>query len=419
MLEHLGEAQGALTRLHLGPFTPFLVTHPEHLRRILRTNAANYPRGAAMWKALSRLVGDGIGGEGAQWHASREVLRGAFSGAYLAQMGPQMAGSIDAAVADLGARGGAGRPLDASVEMTRVVQRVIDPVFFGRLIPDGEGDRLGAAVGTAMGSLLWRMAMPFVPHSVPLPGDRAFRKATRTVNEILRPVVTAARNAPRDGGDVVTRLSNGTGPDGAPLTDDQVCDDIVALFVAGSESSAIGLTWIWVALAQHPDVARRVRAEVDAVLDGARPAREHVRRLTYTQQVLREVMRVYSVGWAVPRTALEDDVIDGVPIPAGSTLAISPYLTHRIEEFWPDPLRFDPARFDRAEVQSRHPLAYVPFGDGVHQCLGEAFFQQEATLVVAAMLSRYDVAVAGRVTPKLSLTLQPQEPVQLVVTPRH
>ncbi|MQY06263.1 cytochrome P450 [Actinomadura macrotermitis] len=418
LLDELGEAQGEITRLRLGPFTPYLVTRPEHLQQILRTNAGNYPRGAAMWQALGRLTGDGIAGEGPQWHASREILRGAFSGSQLAQAGEQMSDSIVAAVEEMAARSGPDRPVDAGVEMTRVVQRVVDPVFFGRLIPEGEGDRLGEAIATAMGSLLWRMAMPFVPHAIPLPGDRAFRRATRTVHEILRPVVAAARSGPRDGQDVVTRLSNGVGADGAPLTDDQVCQDIIALFVAGSESSAIGLTWIWAALAAHPQVAERVRAEVDQVIGSGRPGREHVRRLGYTQQVLREVMRIHSVGWAVPRMATEDDVLGGVPIPAGSTLVVSPYLTHRLAEFWPDPLRFDPGRFERDQVQRRHPLAYLPFGDGVHKCLGEAFFYQEATLIVAALLSRYQVKVADSVMPKLSLTLQPRDPVRLIVTPR-
>ncbi|GAA2165377.1 cytochrome P450 [Actinomadura napierensis] len=420
MLQTVGQnADGAIARLHLGPFRPFLVSHPDHLKHILRDRSDNYPRGAAMWDALGRLAGKGIGGEGEQWHASREILKPAFSARYLSAASEQMIDSILGAVQDLGRRAGAGHPVDAGREMTRIVQRVIDPLFFGRLVPAGEGDRLGDAIATAMGSLLWRMAMPFMPHWIPVPGDRAFRAATRTVNEILRPVVHQARAGGGDGNDVVTRLLNGAGADGAPLTDEQVCDDIVALFVAGSESSAIALSWVWVALAQHPDVAERVVQEVDAVVGQDRPRYEHIRKLSYTQMVLKEVLRIYSVGWAVPRMALKDDVIEGVAIPAGATLAISPYLTHRLESVWPDPHRFDPTRFTPEQNRSRHPLAYVPFGSGVHQCLGEAFFGQEAALIVAAVLSRYRVEVAAPVEPKLSLTLQPSEPVELILTPRR
>ncbi|GGV11078.1 cytochrome P450 [Actinomadura cremea] len=419
LLDSIGrDADGAITRLNLGPFRPFLVTHPDDLQHILRDHRDNYPRGAAMWRALGRLTGDGIGGEGDQWAASREILRNAFSGRYLAAMSEQMISSIDGAVEDLGRRTGSGRPVDAGVEMTRVVQRVINPVFFGSLVPDEEGDRLGDAIATAMGSLLWRMAMPFMPHAIPVPGDRRFNRATRTVNEILRPAVSAAREGERDGRDVVTLLLNGTGADGRPLTDEQVCQDIIALFVAGSESSAIALTWIWAALARRPEIAAAVTEEVDREVGDAPLRREHVRRLSYTQMVLDEVLRIYSVGWAVPRMAVRDDVIGEVEIPAGSTLAISPYLTHRLEEFWERPLEFDPGRFAKERVRARHPLAYLPFGDGVHQCLGQAFFAQEATLIVASVLRRYRVAVRGAVEPKLSLTLQPRESVELILTPR-
>lgn len=422
MLQQVGhDADGAIARLDLGPFRPFLVSHPDHLKHILRDRSDNYPRGAAMWDALGRLAGKGIGGEGAQWHASREILKPAFSARHLSSASEQMIDSILGAVQDLGRRAATGRPVDAGREMTRIVQRVIDPLFFGRLVPAEEGDRLGDAIATAMGSLLWRMAMPFMPHSIPVPGDRAFKAATRTVNEILRPVVHQARagGAGGDGNDVATRLLNGVGADGAPLTDEQVCDDIVALFVAGSESSAIALSWVWVALAQHPHVAEEVVREVDAVVGRDRPRYEHIRKLNYTQMVLKEVLRIYSVGWAVPRVALEDDVIDGVAVPAGATLAISPYLTHRLDSVWPDPHRFDPTRFTPERNRSRHPLAYVPFGSGVHQCLGEAFFGQEAALIVAAILGHYRVELAAPVEPKLSLTLQPREPVELILTPRR
>ncbi|MGK5557209.1 cytochrome P450 [Actinomadura kijaniata] len=411
------EEPGRITQLRLGPFRPLLVTHPDHLRHVLRDRADNYPRGAAMWSALGRLTGDGIGGEGPRWHASRQILQSAFSGAHLRQMSGAMLDGITAGTDELVERAATG-PVDAGTEMTRLVQRVIDPVFFGDLIPDGEGDRLGESIATAMGSLLWRMALPFVPHAVPLPGDLAFWRATRTVRGILQPLLAEARRRAAPEHSVITKLMRGTGPDGRPLTDQQIVDDIVALFVAGSESSAIALTWVWVALAEHPHVLERVREEVDRVIGDGGLRRDHVRELAYTKMVLREVLRIYSVGWAVPRMAAADDVLGDVPVRAGTTLVISPYLTHRLPEFWPDPLRFDPLRFTRERARARDPLAYLPFGDGVHQCLGEAFFLEEATLVVAELVRRCDIAVADPVRPKLSLTVQPRRPVRLRVAPR-
>ncbi|HEX2313318.1 MAG TPA: cytochrome P450 [Thermomonospora sp.] len=423
-LEDVGRsAEGALTRVSLGPFRPYLVTHPAHLEHILRGNAGNYPRGAMMWKAFSRLTGEGIAGEGPAWEASRAILAPAFSGQYVSQITDQMADAVGAAVDDLAARAAHG-PVDTGVEMTRVVQRVVNLVFFGNRIPPEDGDRLGAAISTAMGSFMWRMAMPFVPHAIPMPGDRRFHAATRTVDEILGPIVAESRRRPAGDQDVVARLLRGTGADGSPLTDEQVRDDIVGLFVAGSESSAVALTWLWVALDAHPDVAARLYDEVDRVVGDGPPRREHVRRLTYTRMVIQEVLRLYSVGWAVPRMATADDVIDGVHIRAGSTLVLSPYLTHRIPGVWEDPYRFDPERFTpervKARVREHGRFAYLPFGLGVHECLGQHFFEVEAALIVASIVARLRPALAtdGPVEPQLALTMRPRGPVLFTFAPK-
>jgi cytochrome P450 len=417
-VEEVGRrAQGAIARLELGPFRPLLVTHPEHLQYVLREGAENYVRGAAMWDALGRLTGRGIAGEGPGWSASRDILRKGMSGGYLQQSGAGIADSIDQAVEELAGRAGR-QPVDAVAQMTRLVHRVINPVFFGSRISVEQCDRLGAEVATALGALLWRMAMPFVPHRVPMPGDRAFLRATRSINRTLLPVIDAARREDMGGTDLMSGLLRGCGADGRPLSDEHVSQDIVALFVAGSESSALTLTWAWVVLARHPAVVAKVRQEADQVLAGGPPRPEHVRKLVFTQQVMAEVMRLYSMAWAVPRVARKDDHVGEVPVPAGTTLVISPYLTHRLAEFWPDPLRFDPHRFDKPAVRARHSMAYLPFGDGAHQCVGQAFFAMESVLVLATVLSRYDVQVCGNPRPRLAVALPPRDRLGLTLTPR-
>ncbi|MBQ1099129.1 hypothetical protein KBY55_24490 [Streptomyces sp. b94] len=149
-----------------------MVTHPDHLQYVLRDGAQNYVRGAAMWDALGRLTGSGIAGEGPGWLASRDILRKGMSGGYLQRSGAGIAASIDQAVEELAGRAGR-QPVDTVAQMTRLVHRVINPVFFGSRISAEQCDRLGAEVATALGALLWRMTMPFVPHRVPMPGDRA------------------------------------------------------------------------------------------------------------------------------------------------------------------------------------------------------------------------------------------------------
>ncbi|MFH8344411.1 cytochrome P450 [Streptomyces sp. NPDC018045] len=419
LMERTGrQAQGALARLDLGTFRPFLVTHPDHLRRVLRDHGDNYRRGTAMWKAMGRLTGLGIAGEGPRWRASRDLwCKGLAVGAHT--FADRTASSVDGAVAELARRVATGATVDASAEMTRVVLRAVNPAFFGSRIPQWQCERLAAAVAVAFDSLLWRMALPLVPLAVPVPGDRAFARATRTVNEILLPLIRWARHERQPGPDLMSVLLEGADADGRALSDAQVAQDIVALFVAGSESSALTLTWTWVALAKHPDIAAAVRREADAVLGGGPPRRDHARHLVLTRQVLAEVCRLYAMAWAVPRTAAAEDVIDGVTIPAGATLVLSPYLTHRLPQFWEQPLRFDPGRFTEERVRGRHPLAYLPFGDGPHQCVGQSFFFRQAVLVVAAMISRFDVAVPGPAEPRAAVALRPRGRVDLVLTPRR
>jgi cytochrome P450 len=308
--------------------------------------------------------------------------------------------------------------VDSLVEMQRIVHRIINPVFFGSRIPQSQCDRLGSAVSTALGGVMRRMAVPFVPLAVPMPGDRAFRHGRSTVFEILGPVIERARARPCGGADLMSRMLGGTCPDGRPLSDEHITHDVIALFFAGSETSAATLNWVWLLLGRHPGVAAEVRREADRVLAGGPPRREHFRQLTYTQMVVSEVMRLYPLAWMLGRTAIGDDVIDGTPVPAGTTLALSPFLTHRLPEFWDRPLEFDPERFTRQAVRARHPLAYLPFGDGAHSCVGQSFFTQEATLVLATMMNRYEVTVVNGAAPRFTWTMNPCDRVRLLLGPR-
>ncbi|MFF8392680.1 cytochrome P450 [Streptomyces sp. NPDC016172] len=412
------QSNGHIGQLWLGPFRPLVVSHPDHLDHILRRNSGNYTRGTALWKALRRLTGNGITGDGAPWRVSRDIIQSGLSARCLQEMGDPMLTAMTSAVEDLGRRAVRESSVDSLVEMQRIVHRVINPVFFGSRIPQMQCDRLGTAVSTALRGAMRRMAVPFVPLAVPLPGDRSFRRGRNTVFEILGPVIERARNRPCDGADLMTRMLNGTHPDGRPLSAEHIMYDVIALFFAGSETSAATLNWVWLLLGRHPEVAAEVGREADRVLAGGPPRREHVRRLTYTHMVISEVMRLYPLAWMLGRTAIGDDVIDGTPIPAGTTLALSPFLTHRLPQFWNRPLEFEPGRFTREAIRARHPLAYLPFGDGAHSCVGQAFFTQEATLVVATMMNRYDVTVLNDGPPRFTWTMNPCERVRLRLRPR-
>ena len=210
------------------------------------------------------------------------------------------------------------------------------------------------------------MVLPFVPDSVPLPGDATYRRATRTVDEVLLPVVREQRRRGGDEPDILTMLSQARNETGARLPDEQVRDDLIALFAAGTESTAVALTWLWLVLDGQPAVADRLRTEVAEVVGAGPVRRGHLPALRYTRMVLQEVLRLYPPGWLIPRTAVAADDLAGVPIRPGDTVLVSPYLTHRLPGYLDDPARFDPGDpLPVVALPNRYVLLY--FLDRLHR----------------------------------------------------
>lgn len=418
--EEIGrESGGDIVRLNLGLFRPYLVTRPDHVEYVLREHPEDYRREGLMWKPLRRLVGDGIVAEGETWASRRAIFHKMFSGRHINSIMDEMAKAIFEGAEDLGRRAGSGTPVDATVEMTRIVQRAVIRVFFGNKITLSQGDVLAEAITTAVTRMAPRLLLPFMPHSVPLPGDRAFTRAVKIVDEIAYPIVRESRLAGSTGDDVVSLLLAARDEHGRSLTDKEVRDDLVAMFLAASETTSVALTWLFVVLDAHPDVARRIYDEIDRVVGTDVPGRQHLNDLSYTKMVLQEMLRLYPTGWLIPRTVAKDDVLDGIAVKKGSTILISPYLTHRRPEVWNRPEVFDPERFGPGTDTKWHRLAYLAFGGGPHACLGTALFFAEAQLIASALFTRFRPVLQKPVDvePRVALTLRPRHAIKVVLRP--
>ncbi|MFC5752171.1 cytochrome P450 [Actinomadura rugatobispora] len=420
MVEEIGRRSGGdLTRLNLGTFRPYLVSRPEHIQHILRDNAAKYRREGLLWKPLSRLVGAPSGADPA-WPLKKDAYFALLTAPKVASYTEDMATAIADAVDELAERVPSGQTADASIEFTRIVYRAILRIFVGDRLPLSRADEFGAAMMTAAeSSFRARLLFPYMPFWFPLPGDRAFHRAVGDIDDIILPLVQAARREESAGEDLVSTLLRARGEDGRVLSDQEVRDGIVALFLAGTETTVKALSYLWVVLDSHPEVANALFAEIDQVVGQGRPRAEHLPELRYTRMVTHELLRVFPPGWILPRIAAEDDVLDGIRIKAGSIVVISPYLTHRSEAHWPDPLTFDPERFAPERADRRHRFAYLPFGAGPHQCAGSLFFSVESQLIIASMVSRLrpELGNAGAVGVAADLTMRPSEPVALKLNP--
>ncbi|MDP9867822.1 MULTISPECIES: cytochrome P450 [Streptosporangium] len=411
------QARGQVVRLDLGPFRPYLVTHPEHVQHVMRNNWTNYLRVGEIWDPMQRFLGTTLAAEGPDWESSRKALHPMFTARHVTSLTGELADVIAERVDLLDEFARSGRSIDATATMADIVVAVNTTFFFGEKGSLEDGERLVRAFDTAIKCSSIRTIMPSVPASVPLPGDRAFANAVKTIDEVVYPLIRKARAASEDSHDVVSALcrARGEGHDG----DRKVRDDLVAALVAGTDTTTHTLAWVWPVLQAHPQVAIRLYDEVDQVV-GAGPVRpSHIPELRYTKMVLQEVLRLYPSAWILPRVTGASEEIGGVPIDAGSTVFVSPYATHRLDEFWDRPLDFDPERFSPDIDTRRHRYSYFPFGGGPHQCLGQHLFYIVSLLTIATIVSRFRPRVRnpGPFTPFPGVALRPKQKIELGLVP--
>ncbi|WP_336205446.1 cytochrome P450 [Nonomuraea sp. LPB2021202275-12-8] len=413
------EAGGRIVRLDIGPFRPYLVSHPDHVQQVLKTDWTNFVREGMFWRPLRRVTGQSILGEGEAWQSSRKILAPLFTPRYIATLGESMADVIAGCVDELGDHARSGQLVDAGRQMTTIVDQAVIKVLFGGRISRDTAERLSPELATCATSIGFRLLFPFAPYSIRVPGDRAFLSAVRKIDEIVYPLIEQARREPNGSKEVVSALLTARIEQDGTADLRQIRDDLVSVYGAASETTAMSLTWLWSLLHDHPDVSARLREEIHGVVGGGPVRLEHVPRLTYLRMVLQELLRLYPPGWIVPRQAVADTEIGGVPVKAGSQVLVSPFTTHRLAEFWDRPLEFDPERWAHAGDRPAHRHAYVPFGAGPHVCLGQHLFYLEAPLVLANLLSRYRPVLTNpqRFTRVPGASVRPKEKLMLRLLP--
>ncbi|MCC5577438.1 cytochrome P450 [Microtetraspora sp. AC03309] len=410
------QANGELVRLNMGPFKPYLVTHPDHVQHVLRVNWSNYVREGMFWDPLKPLLGDGILSDGTGWQESRKILQPLFTAKYVDSLTERMAEILTEQIEETIRP---GERFNVVTAVSQIVHPTIVRLFFGDKISRDDIAQLVPAYDTAVTSKAIRLVLPFVPGKVPLPGDKAFERSVKTINEVAYARISEIRSRANDDRDVVSFVCRARNHEIGEIGAKKIRDDIVAMHGASTETSATALTWVWVALDAYPDVAARVYEEIDRVVGGDPISPAHLPELRYLRMFINELLRLYPAGWLLPRMAVKDDVIGGVKIKAGSTVMISSYLTHRLPEFWDRPLEFDPERFAPENEGRRNRYAYFPFGGGPHQCLGQHLFMMEALLLVGGILSRFRPVVhtSVPVTPRLASSLRPNQNFEMTLVP--
>jgi cytochrome P450 len=414
------ESGGEVVRLNLGTFRPYLVTHPEHLQQILRDSTTYIRDGESMlWRPIRRAVGDAIlVTEGELWESSRDTLQPLFTAKRVETLVDRMTVAIIEAVEALDEPARTGQAVDAMALMSQVVCQATTRVLFGQKIPVSDALQIFAHLGTITRTMVPRLLAPGVPYSIPLPGDRAFRHAAKSIDALVLPIIRKERANPGDGDDIIATLCRPRA-NGLQASEEQIRSDVVAMFSTATETTIGVLSWLWPVLEKHPEVATRLYAEIDEVVGHGPVQRAHIPEMRYSRMVLDEMLRLWPAGWTIPRTAVGEQVLGGVQIEAGATILISPYATQRMAAFWDRPEVFDPERFSPDRPKRQYRYSYFPFGGGPHQCIGQYLFLLEAPIIMATLLSRFRFRL-GRpadLKARLGASLRPS-PNTLTLLPR-
>jgi cytochrome P450 len=411
LIEELHRDFGDVVRMRIGPIAYYMLFHPDHVKHILQDNNHNYVKGAIIARSKV-LIGDGLfSSEGESWRRQRRLAQPAFHrqriGAFAETMVACGRDELDA-WAGLAANGSS---FDLMAAMSRLTLRVVGKTLFS-LDLSGDAAAVGAALLTALDFVVYRSFHLIVPPLwVPTQRHLRFRRALRTLDEVVLRIIDARR---RDGdarGDLLSMLLAARDEEtGEGMTDRQLRDEVMTFVLAGHETTAVTLAWIWALLCAHPDVESRLRDEVEAAIGQREPTLDDLAALRYVRMVVEEALRLYPPLWAFGRQAIAEDRAGDYRIAAGAPVNVCPWVMHRDPRFWDDPLRFDPERFTPDRFAGRHRFAYLPFSGGPRLCIGNEFALMEATLLVAMMTQRYRIALTEPrrpVVPEVRLTIRP------------
>ena len=384
----------------------YVLIHPKLVRMFFRRPEIR--RTPLLSVALGESV---LASDGEHWQSQRRSMLPSFREPRIAESVDLMVHAAREQAMEWKDKAATGQSVDIVDCMSRLTLSVVSRVLFTRdLIRESEEFLQAYAVviqyiGDIGNATAFNSSMSFAPGR-----NSEIRQALETMNEVVYGIIGARREERQRPDDLLSMLLEATTADGqSKLTNKQVRDEVVTMLLAGHETTALSMTWVWYLLARNPQAQCRLQSEIDSVLAGRAVRYADFASIPYSRMVIDETLRLYPAVSLVFRQVGSDIEFEGYSFDQGCGIAVSPYLTHRHPGFWPDPERFDPERFDNARTQKREAFTYIPFGAGRHTCLGKHFALLEMQAVLITVLQMYQVHLEdpGEAVPKLLPTLRP------------
>jgi cytochrome P450 len=416
----LAREYGDCASYRLGNRHLCLVSHPDLIEHILTHGSKSFSKRTYVLQLLEPIVGNGLlTSEGDFWLRQRRLAQPAFSRQRIAEYGPIMVAVSQRYVDRLQP----GESRDLHADMMRLALEIVTKALFDADVTSDAGE-VGAALEVVMENFIRRWESLWqLPEWWPTPSNIRRRRAVRRLDAIVYRFIHERRQSGAAGNDLLSRLlqARDVAGDGTGMTDLQLRDELMTLFLAGHETTANAMAWTWYLLGQNPEKEAKLADELERVLAGRPPTVEDIARLPYTEAVVQESLRLYPPAYGFGRIASEDCQVGEFLIKKGTTAIMSQWVTHRDPRFFDEPDAFRPERWLDGLAKRLHRYAYFPFGGGARQCIGNTFAMMEAVLILATIVPRYRfVLVPGHaVVPRPVVTLRPEHGIKAVVEARR
>jgi len=408
---------GDLVRYRIAHVNVYLLNHPDLIESVLVTDHHNFIKGRTL-QAGRVLLGDGLlTSEGESWRRQRRLMQPAFHRERIAVYGE----AIVASAQQMLAAWRPGETRDAHQEMVRLTLQIVAQTLFGVQV-GAEADEVSIALRVFLKQFRNQVdAALLIPDWLPTPGNLRLRAAIRQLEAIIYRIIRARRADRAERDDLLATLLRTQDEDGRQMTDRQLRDEVMTLFLAGHETTAVALAWTWYLLSQNPDIENKLVAELEAVLNGRLPTVADLPNLVYAEQVVKESMRLYPPVWAFARVAVHDCEIGGYLVRSGTSIAMSQWVMHRDARFFDRPAEFIPERWTDEFVRRLPRFAFFPFGGGPRVCIGSSFAMMEAVLLLAVIAQQFRLTLTLGYSLEIwpTVTLHPRHGMPMVITRRR
>jgi cytochrome P450 len=402
----------------LGPQHTFLLSHPDYIQNVLVAHDWNFLKGRGLQRA-KKVLGKGLlTSEGNFHRRQRRLSQPAFHRQRIAGYAEIMAEYAWRR----GEQWKAGETRDLAQEMMSLTLAIVAKTLF-----DADVETEAKEIGHALGEVLemfstFSSPLTEVLDKLPLPRNRRVQQAKMRLDETIYRIIEERHATTEDRGDLLSMLmmAQDTEGDGGGMSDEQLRDEVMTLFLAGHETTANALTWTWYLLSQNPDVEARLHAEIDSVLQGKLPTVDAVEQLTYTERVFTEAMRLYPPVWVMGRRAVSGYKVGKYYVPARAIILLSQYVMHHDERYYSEPEKFDPDRWTPEAKAKRPKYAYFPFGGGPRMCIGEQFAWMEGILLIATLAQKWKMRLVPGHPVKMQplITLRPKHGMRMTIEKR-